>query len=66
MTTDDQDRIDAARWRALRPLLMLVTEDLATRWVELKCVPFRSGGTVDEIVDKLVQIAQEKNDAGTH
>jgi hypothetical protein len=58
--TSDQDRIDAARWRALRPFLMLVTEDLPTRWVEVKCVPFRSGGTVDEIVDKLVQIAEEK------
>lgn len=34
--TDDQDRIDAARWRALR-----------------------SGCSVDKIVDKLVQIAQE-------
>lgn len=58
----EQDRIDAARWRALRPFLC-VTMDLEggpTRWVELKCVPFRSGGTVDEIVNKLVRIAQEK------
>ena len=54
----EQDRIDAARWRALRPFLMLVTEELPVRWVELKCVPFRSGGTVDEIVDKLAQEAQ--------
>lgn len=61
MTTDEQDRIDAARWRALLPFLMLTVElDSPTRWVELKCVPFRSGGTVDEIVDKLVQIAQEQ------
>lgn len=58
----EQDRIDAARWRALRPFLCL-TMDLEggpTRWVELQCVPFRSGESVDAIVDKLAQIAQEQ------
>lgn len=61
-TLHDQDRIDAARWRALRPFLC-VTMDLEggpTRWVELRCVPFRSGESVDAIVDKLVRIAQEQ------
>lgn len=63
----DQDRIDAARWRALRPLLMVTFDmDAATtngrmpRWLEVKCTPFLSGGTVDEIVDKLVRIAEEE------
>lgn len=58
----EQDRIDAARWRALRPFLCL-TMDLEggpTRWVELQCVPFRSGESVDAIVDKLARIAQEQ------
>lgn len=63
---DDLDRIDAERWRALRPLLMVTFDlDAATasgrmpRWLEVKCTPFLSGGSVDTIVDKLVQIAQE-------
>ena len=63
---DDKDRIDAARWRALRPLLMLTFDLEATttdgrmpRWLDIKCTPFLGGGTVDTIVDKLVQIAQE-------
>ena len=57
----EQDRTDAARWRALRPFLVLTMylEGCSTRWVELKCVPFLSGGSVDAIVDKLAQIAQE-------
>ena len=64
---DDKDRIDAARWRALRPLLMLTFDLEATttngrmpRWLEIKCTPFLGGAIVDTIVDKLVQIAQEK------
>lgn len=57
-----KDRIDAARWRALRPFLVLTMdfEGGPTRWVELRCVPFRSGESVDAVVDKLVQIAQEQ------
>lgn len=57
----EQDRIDAARWRALRPLLWVAgRRDEA--WIE--SVRYLKGGsatlTVDEIVDKLVQIAQEQ------
>lgn len=56
-----KDRIDAARWRALRPLLWVAgRRDEA--WIE--SVRYLKGGsatlTVDEIVDKLVQIAQEQ------
>lgn len=63
----DQDRVDAERWRALRPLLMVTFDlDAATtsgrmpRWLEVKCTPFLSGESVDAIVDKLVRIAEEK------
>ena len=57
----EADRIDAARWRALRPFLSLTTdlEGGPSRWVELQCGPFRSGESVGAIVDKLVRIAQE-------
>lgn len=59
-TLHEQDRIDAARWRALRPFLGLSDEAWQTRWLQLERVPPNRGGTVDEIVDKLVQIAQEQ------
>lgn len=58
MTTNDQDRIDAARWRALRPLLWVAGRNGQT-WIESRRIAVDTD-TVDEIVDKLVQIAQEK------
>lgn len=56
----EADRIDAARWRALRPFLSLTVDvGWELRWLSLGRVPSIRGVTVDEIVDKLVQIAQE-------
>lgn len=57
MTVDDQDRIDAARWRALRPLLYVECRWGET-WVRSRCIVAELN-TVDTIVDKLVQIAKE-------
>ena len=54
----EQDRIDAARWRALRPFLSLTVDvGWELRWLSLS-VPATRCGTVEGIVDKLVQIAQ--------
>ena len=56
----DMNRIDAARWRALRPLLW-VAGSKGESWIE--SIRYLKAGdtaiTVDEIVDALVQIAQE-------
>ncbi|MBK8168170.1 MAG: hypothetical protein IPK64_19660 [bacterium] len=56
-----QDRIDAGRWRALRPLLWVAGRK-GESWIE--SIRYLKAGdtalTVDEIVDKLVQIAREK------
>lgn len=57
-TLHDHDRIDAARWRALRPLLVIDCRNGET-WVRSRRLVVDLD-TVDEIVDKLVQIAQEK------
>ena len=57
---NEADRIDAARWRALRPLLWMAGRK-GESWIE--SIRYLKAGdtalTVDEIVDALVQIAQE-------
>lgn len=54
----EQDRIDAARWRALRTVLRAECR-LGASWVRSFRITAELN-TVDEIVDKLVQIAQEQ------
>ena len=61
----EADRIDAARWRALRPYLHC-DERLVGTWLWMDVVMAAKGWAVEQAVDMLVQIAQEKNDAGTH
>lgn len=53
----EADRIDAARWRALRPLLYVECRWGET-WLRSRRI-LTELNTVEEIVDKLVQIAQE-------
>jgi hypothetical protein len=62
--TANQDRIDAARWRALRPLLSVECK-MGMTWLRSRRIVAELN-TVDEVVDKMVQIAKGQNDAGTH
>ena len=55
---NEADRIDAARWRALRPLLRLEGRLGETRIVSRRFPIYMD--TVDDCVDRMVQIAQEK------
>lgn len=51
----EQDRIDAARWRALRPLLReACIESMRNRKGDVLSL------AVDDVIDALVQIEQEK------
>ena len=55
---NEADRIDAARWRALRPYLHC-DERLVGTWLWMEVVMAAKGWTVEQAVDMLVQIAQE-------
>ena len=54
----EQDRIDAARWRALRPYLHC-DERLVGTWLWMEPVMAAKGWAVEQAADMLVQIAQE-------
>lgn len=55
----EQDRIDAARWRALRPFLF-IHEEFGAVWLDIKHLPLTEWGSPDDSVDKLVQLVQEQ------